>query len=323
MKKYMYMLFPLYSISIVFSLSASSWMMIWMGMELNLLSFIFIILHEKTILSTESSMKYFMIQAMGSLIFLFAVSMSMIFYNETSLINAIVPPLALILKSGMAPLHSWTPPIVSKFSFLGMFMFLTWQKLVPLFILFSSWFSFITWIAFINIIMGSVGGITQSSLPKMMIFSSINNIGWMLMSMMESVFLFFIFFSCYVVINFLVIKFMSLFNIKWIIQIKSNKMNIKLYFFSFLMSLAGLPPFLGFLPKWLVIKKTWESIPLITFTAIIFSIFTLFFYLKSSVAMMIASSSMVKWNISPSLKMKLIFMMITNSTSPFLFIVLT
>nr|YP_009500753.1 NADH dehydrogenase subunit 2 [Trioza urticae]AWU49107.1 NADH dehydrogenase subunit 2 [Trioza urticae] len=319
----MYMMFPLYSISIIFSLSASSWMMIWMGMELNLLSFIFIIIHEKTIFNTESSMKYFMIQAMGSLIFLFAISMNMIFYNESSLINSIVPPLALIFKSGMAPLHSWTPPIVSKFSFLGMFMFLTWQKIVPLFILFTSWSSLIMWIGLINIITGSMSGINQSSLHKMLIFSSINNIGWMLMSMMESVLLFLLFFLCYTMINFLLIKFMCTYKIKWLIQIKSNEMNIKFYFLSLMMSLAGLPPFLGFLPKWLVIKKLSESFPMFTFTAIIFSVFTLFFYLKSSMTMMISYTTTSKWNINSSFKMSLTFMLTTNIFSPCLLTLMT
>lgn len=297
--------------------------MIWIGIELNLLSFIFIIIHEKTIFNTERRIKYFIIQAIGSLIFLFAIRINIIFYNESSLINSIVPPLALIFKSGMAPLHSWTPPIVRKFSFLGIFIFLTWQKIVPLFILFTSWSSLIIWIGLINIITGRIRGINQSSLHKILIFSSINNIGWILIRIIESVLLFLLFFLCYTIINFLLIKFICTYKIKWLIQIKSNEINIKFYFLSLIISLAGLPPFLGFLPKWLVIKKLSESFPIFTFTAIIFSVFTLFFYLKSSITIIISYTTTSKWNINSSFKIRLTFILTTNIFRPCLLTLMT
>nr|YP_009251203.1 NADH dehydrogenase subunit 2 [Bactericera cockerelli]ANA07524.1 NADH dehydrogenase subunit 2 [Bactericera cockerelli] len=323
MMNYKLIIMPLFVFSIVFAISSYSWLMIWMGMELNLISFIFILMRNKTIMNTESSMKYFMIQAIGSLIFLFSINMNMISYNEISWITALVPPLALILKAGMAPLHSWTPPVVSKFSPTSLFMFLTMQKLVPMVIIFSSWFSICTWIAFINIVVGSIGGIVQSSFYKMLIFSSINNIGWMFMSLMQSNLMFLMFFAVYTVMNYLVVKFIKLMKIKWMIQVKLNSFPQKLLFFSLMMSLSGLPPFMGFIPKWMVVKKIFFFMPVLAFVSIFMSVFTLFFYLKSTLSILIASSSSLKWSLSVHYNFNFFFLIVANSCSPILFIFLT
>nr|YP_009501892.1 NADH dehydrogenase subunit 2 [Euphyllura phillyreae]AWU48896.1 NADH dehydrogenase subunit 2 [Euphyllura phillyreae] len=289
---------PMFFMSIVYSLSSSSWMTIWVGMEMNLLMFIFIILMKKTMMSNESSMKYFLIQTSGSLIFLFSLTVNMIYYEEWSNINAITPPIALMLKSGMAPLHSWSPEIVCKFDSTSLFLFLTLQKIVPILIMFSSWINLMMFIAMTNIIIGSIGGISQSSIRKMMIFSSINNIGWMMMSISISMNMFWLFFSIYFIINLLMIMLIKNFKINWILQIKSNKMQEKLSFFCILMSLSGLPPFLGFASKWLVISKNMQNMPMINFIAIFFSIFTLFFYIKYTINMIFMSVSNKKWIIN-------------------------
>nr|YP_009048848.1 NADH dehydrogenase subunit 2 [Paratrioza sinica]AID54939.1 NADH dehydrogenase subunit 2 [Paratrioza sinica] len=323
MKMNKFIILPLFFLSIIFSLSASSWVMIWMGMELNLLSFIFMLLKEKTIMNTESTMSYFMIQAIGSLMFLFVINVNMIFYNEISSINAWAPPLALMLKSGMAPLHSWTPSVVSKFNPSSLFMFLTMQKLVPMVILFSSWFSICTWISFTNIFMGSIGGITQASVHKLLVSSSINNIGWMILCMMQSILMFVIFFFSYTMMNFLTINFVKTFKIKWVVQINSMTYTNKLLFFSLMMSLGGLPPFLGFMPKWLIIKKISSLMPTLVFFSIILSVITLFFYMKMTLTLLVLSSSDLKSRMTWKTSLKYYLFVLFNCLSPLMFVVLT
>nr|QKK36461.1 NADH dehydrogenase subunit 2 [Trioza erytreae] len=312
------MVFPMYLLSIIFSLSSSSWILIWMGMEMNLISFIFIMLnHPIYMMKMESSMKYFLIQSLGSLIFLLTINNSMIYYNEKFLIFAMVPPMALMLKSGMAPLHSWTPMIVNKFSMKNVFLFFTLQKLVPFFILFSSWNYMISYISNINIIIGTIGGMTQSSLIKMMIFSSINNTGWMMMSMMNSFSLFLLYFMNYFVLSFFMMKFIFKLQIKWIIQINILSMKIKWFYFMTVMSLSGFPPFMSFTPKWLIMKNLYTHYTLNILLGIIFSTISLFFYIKSSLIMLTSYSSVKKIN-SIKLLSTNIFMLI-NLTGPFMF----
>uniref|UniRef100_UPI0030FE15A2 NADH dehydrogenase subunit 2 n=1 Tax=Egeirotrioza xingi TaxID=3132083 RepID=UPI0030FE15A2 len=322
MYTYNFIILPLYFFSIIFSLSSSSWMMIWMGMEINLLTFILIILNEtENISKTESSMKYFLVQSLGSLIFLLTINMNMIYYNESSMMNAMVPPLALMLKSGMSPLHSWSPPVVSNFSSKSMFMFLTMQKLVPFFVLFSCWFWILPISSLMNIITGSLATISQPSILKMVIFSSINNIGWMMLSIMKSVALFLIFFMNYLLLSFLMIKYIFLYQIKWIIQIKSSSNKIKWLYLSLVMSFSGFPPFMGFTPKWLVIKNLHSTMIFIIILSILLSIYTMFFYLKSSLSLITCSSAMKKWNLKPQITMNLIFF--TNMMGPISFFLLT
>lgn len=223
----------------------------------------------------------------------------------------------------MAPLHSWTPPVVSKFSPTRLFMFLTIQKLVPIVIIFSSWFSICTWIAFINIVVGRIGGIVQSSFYKILIFSSINNIGWIFISLIQSNLIFLIFFAVYTVMNYLVVKFIKLIKIKWIIQVKLNRFPQKLLFFRLIISLSGLPPFIGFIPKWIVVKKIFFFIPVLAFVRIFISVFTLFFYLKSTLSILIASSRSLKWSLSVHYNFNFFFLIVANRCSPILFIFLT
>nr|YP_009501905.1 NADH dehydrogenase subunit 2 [Freysuila caesalpiniae]AWU48909.1 NADH dehydrogenase subunit 2 [Freysuila caesalpiniae] len=321
MKNFNFIVMPLYVVSIIFALSSSSWMMIWISMEMNLLTFIFLILKKKTNMSMESSMKYFLIQSSGSLIFLFSLMTNMTYYNQMFTLSALVPPLALILKSGMAPLHTWTPEIVSKFNYQSLYLFITFQKIVPLTIMFSSWSDMMSWIMIFNIMIGSIGGLTQSSIYKMILYSSINNSGWMIMSLMESMFMFTLYFLIYSMMNFMVINFLEKNQIKWIIQIKSYSHYKKYLFSSMMLSLSGLPPFMGFLTKWLVISMLYTNYKMIIMISLMFSILTMFFYIKCSITLLSSSFWLNKWNINYPTPSN-IFLVI-NIFSPLIYFTLT
>nr|AOW71077.1 NADH dehydrogenase subunit 2 [Diaphorina citri] len=317
-------IFPTYMLSIIMSLSSSSWMMIWMGLEMNLLSFVFILMKPSTYYSLESTMKYFLIQSVGSLIFLVTISINMIYFNEMSTINAILPPLALTLKSGMAPLHIWTPDILEKFNYFGFLLFITMQKLVPLFIMYSSWMFLTPWICLCNLIVGSIGGISQSSIRKMVAFFSLSNSGWMMMALSYFHFFFMLFFFLYFITNMMIIVYMKKTQNKWLTQIKPQQKQEKMFFFSLMLSLSGMPPLLGFLPKWMVIKKISLYAPTISLTGILFSLFTLFFYIKCAITTMMKSSEMAKWKMKYSpIKTSFLFFMLMNIISPLMFVLLT
>nr|YP_009501957.1 NADH dehydrogenase subunit 2 [Psylla alni]AWU49042.1 NADH dehydrogenase subunit 2 [Psylla alni] len=323
MKNYYLVILPMYFLSISFSLSSNSWMSIWIGMEMNLLTFIFMILETKTFNSTESCMKYFLIQSVGSLIFLFSVSVQTVFFNETFFIYALVPPLALMLKSGIAPLHLWTPDIGMKLPPLNLFLFITLQKIIPMIILFSSWSMMIKWLIPFNIIIGSLGGVTQASINKMIIFSSINNSGWMMLSLMESMVLFYLFFMIYSMMNFLLMNFMLENKIKWTIQIKCQNFFKKILFVSLMLSFSGLPPFIGFIPKWIILKKIIISLPVISLISIFMSVFTLFFYMKLTIIMLLYSSLHKKWSVNLWTSPTSLSLVLLNLTSSFMFVLLS
>ncbi|KAG7168731.1 Cytochrome c oxidase subunit 1-like 14, partial [Homarus americanus] len=74
-------------------------------LELNLLSFIPLIITKNNQYSSESALKYFLIQALGSAIIIFSASIILISPSVAPLCLA----LALLLKLGAAPFHFWFP----------------------------------------------------------------------------------------------------------------------------------------------------------------------------------------------------------------------
>lgn len=311
-------------LSIIISLSSSSWIIIWIGLEINLLSFVFILIKPSTYYSLERTIKYFLIQSVGSLIFLVTIRINIIYFNEISTINAILPPLALTLKRGMAPLHIWTPDILEKFNYFGFLLFITIQKLVPLFIIYSSWIFLTPWICLCNLIVGRIGGIRQSSIRKIVAFSSIRNRGWIIIALSYSHFFFILFFFLYFITNIIIVVYIKKTQNKWLTQIKPQQKQEKMFFFSLILSLRGIPPLLGFLPKWIVIKKISLYAPTISLTGILFSLFTLFFYIKCAITTIIKSSEIAKWKIKYSpIKTFFLFFILINIISPLIFVLLT
>ncbi|CAH1384876.1 unnamed protein product [Tenebrio molitor] len=87
-----------------------------MGLEINLLSVIPIFSEKKNVFSTEASIKYFITQAIASLILLISVII-LLLTNEfiNPLINStliLILNSALIIKLGAAPFHFWFPEVI-------------------------------------------------------------------------------------------------------------------------------------------------------------------------------------------------------------------
>lgn len=71
---------------------------------------------------------------------------------------------------------------------------------------------------------------------------------------------------------------------------------IKFFIFLNLLSLGGLPPFLGFLPKWLVIQNLVEINQLfLLFIATCLTLITLFYYLRISYRIYILNYNKNRW----------------------------
>nr|ATI24701.1 NADH dehydrogenase subunit 2 [Rhinocola aceris] len=289
------MFMPLYTLSILFPLSSSSWLTLWMSLEMNMFIFILTMTYAPSMFTNETKIKYFLIQSFGSLLFLLSLTMNFSFFEEWSLNMMLAPTLALMLKMGSAPLHIWVPDIASKLPKFSLIMFLTTQKLPVLFLLFSSTFTMIPWIAIFNISLGALSGLSESSLIKLLVYSSVNNIGWMMMSMLDSYSMFLLFFLIYALINLITVNLLSKMKTIWVYQLKSYQFMTKMLFYINMLSLSGLPPLLGFPPKWLILTKMTNYYPTLTMISIIFAIPTMYFYLKMTINMIMNFSSTKKW----------------------------
>nr|QBF01218.1 NADH dehydrogenase subunit 2 [Stegana weiqiuzhangi] len=271
------------------TITSNSWLGAWMGLEINLLSFIPLMSDNNNLMSTEASLKYFLIQAMASTVLLFAIILNMMKTNinfdiNMSYISSIILS-SLLLKSGAAPFHFWFPNIMEGLSWMNCLLLMTWQKIAPLMLISHVNIKLLLFSSIIlSVIVGSLGGLNQSSLRKLMAFSSINHLGWMLMALNSNETIWMIYFLMYSFLSFTLTFMFNNFKIFHFNQMFSMFFNSKILKFTLFMnflSLGGLPPFLGFLPKWLVIQQlSMENQYFMLMILMMSTLITLFFYLR-------------------------------------------
>nr|WGC93631.1 NADH dehydrogenase subunit 2 [Pygospila tyres] len=296
----MFFMFILF-FSTLISISSNSWFGCWIGLEINLLSFIPLINNSNNILSSEASLKYFLVQSIASINLLFCIIFKMILMKSFEMNNflSIMINSSLLMKMGSAPFHFWFPNIVEGLSWLNNFILMTWQKITPI-ILLSYYFNknFLIIIIIMNSVIGAIGGLNQTSLRKLMAFSSINNLGWMLSSMMisENLWMFYFFFYSFMIsIMCFLFYFMNMFFINQLFFVNINYM-IKLSLLINFLSLGGLPPFIGFFPKWIVINYLLlNNFFFLTFILIMMSLILLFFYIRILYSSFMFNYLKLKW----------------------------
>uniref|UniRef100_UPI0030FF274F NADH dehydrogenase subunit 2 n=1 Tax=Phyllodoce medipapillata TaxID=868040 RepID=UPI0030FF274F len=270
------------------SLCSSSWLYVWMGLEINLISFIPIMMSSHTMMETESALKYFMVQAFGSGLLLFGV----FFYMMSCYMNIGIAPglfiivFSLMVKLGMVPFHFWLPHVMGGSSWMTCMMLSVVQKISPMFVLFNLMSFYNMYLALIcgfGSLVGGLGGLNQSQLRFILAYSSIGHMGWMMMCSMFSYSLFIIYFLVYSLINISIMTIMNYYNLKILSMMNMN--NISSFYFISLgfmfMSLAGLPPFLGFYPKMVVLSMSMSfDCMYVVFMLVLGSLMNIFYYLN-------------------------------------------
>nr|AVN67603.1 NADH dehydrogenase subunit 2 [Asiablatta kyotensis] len=291
----------------VITVSSNSWLGAWMGLEINLLSFIPIMSSNQNIYTTEASLKYFLIQALASSILLFLIiSKTMIndlFSMFNSTINSTIVTTPLLLKSGAAPFHWWLPSVMEGLDWMNCFMLLTVQKIAPLilisYMLTVSLFSLTIIVS--SVFIGSMGGYNQISIRKILTFSSINHMGWMLSALLLGDNFWLTYFVIYSMLTLTIMMIVKPFQISFINQtflMNNSNPIMKFLLFTSLLSLGGLPPFLGFLPKWIIIQyMVMNNMFIIITIMVIMSLITLYYYLRICYSSFIMLHSEPSWNI--------------------------
>nr|YP_009643389.1 NADH dehydrogenase subunit 2 [Pyrrhopeplus carduelis]APO08806.1 NADH dehydrogenase subunit 2 [Pyrrhopeplus carduelis] len=297
MKKYIYMTILLMSTMI--TLSSNNWIGMWMGMEINLMSFIPLMISHQDKKASQSMMIYFLTQSISSICMLFAILMNkFIMYNSYEQVSQLILIISLMIKLGSAPFHMWLPEIMSNLNWTNNMLLMTWQKIAPMTILSNNInFQMIFLFIFLSTGVGAIGALNQTSLRKIMAYSSINHLGWMMMlMMMENTWM--IYLSIYAMIIAMIFIMLMKKNILFMNQMNSNKMTTleKITMASLMMSMGGLPPFTGFLPKWMTIQSMMNAKMWIMMTFMIFmSLITLFYYLRMMYPLIMNYSTKMKW----------------------------
>nr|YP_009498549.1 NADH dehydrogenase subunit 2 [Parapenaeopsis hungerfordi]AWK60864.1 NADH dehydrogenase subunit 2 [Parapenaeopsis hungerfordi] len=287
------------------SISSTSWFGVWIGLELNLMSFIPIISLKNNQYSSEAALKYFLIQALGSSVIILSASLLLINNLSSNLFLAA----ALLLKAGAAPFHFWFPSVMEGLQWPQAIMLMTIQKVAPLSLLSyleNSTHPILTSAIILSALIGAIGGINQTLLRKIMAYSSINHMAWMISAMMVSEtswLIYFLFYSFLASSIALLFNFQDAYHISHIFNHTSSQPEIKMLTFMSLLSLGGLPPFSGFIPKWFIIQELSSSNMFMTLLVLLLSaLLTLFYYLRISTSALMLSDLKNKWLIKqPSL----------------------
>nr|UYK52092.1 NADH dehydrogenase subunit 2 [Leptocimbex sp. CSCS-Hym-MC0166] len=299
-----FMLIILLIFSTLITMNSTSWISAWMGMEINMMTFIpMLMMKTKFIKSSNSMMTYFMIQASSSSILLFMILMNKLeinFYKINLLIFFI--QISLLMKLGAAPLHWWIPKIINFMNWKNCFILLTWQKLAPLFLIYLTKSSSIIYYSIItSMTIGAIMGLNQTSLKLLITYSSINHISWMLMSLLINFMMFIFYFIIYMMTIFFICLMFNNLNIDFLNQLfKNNNINIfkKINVMLMFLSMGGIPPMVGFLPKFKILMSMMENkLIMESMIFIMFSLITLLYYMSPLISMLMIIKMNNKWNL--------------------------
>nr|ALO71142.1 NADH deshydrogenase subunit 2 [Stenus comma] len=280
------MFYLMIMMSTFFVISANSWFSMWVGLEINMLSIIPLMNNMKTSYSTESSLKYFIIQAMASSILLMSI-ISLSKESSIQLINNLMFIFlnsSLLLKMGMSPFHFWFPEVLEGLNWSNCMIIMIWQKISPMIMIMynSNNYFFLILVIIVGVIISGIMGINQISIRKIMAYSSINHMSWMLSSLLMSPLIWLNYFLIYVILNLMISVFFLIKNIFFFQQIFLLKNNIFLIIFILnFLALGGLPPFIGFFSKWLVIQILLnQKMIILGLFLVVFSLISLFYYTR-------------------------------------------
>nr|BBH36955.1 NADH dehydrogenase subunit 2 [Parioglossus dotui] len=283
--------------------ASSHWLLAWMGLEINTLAIIPIMSQHHHPRAVEATTKYFLTQATAAATLLFASTTNAWLTGQwdIALMTHPVPTtmiiLALSLKVGLAPLHTWLPEVLQGLDLSTGLILSTWQKLAPFALMVQMPLhgqGLLTVLALASTLIGGWAGLNQTQLRKILAYSSVAHLGWMVLILQYAPSLTLLALSLYLVLTsaaFLTLKVNSATTVNSL-SISWAKAPILTAFLPMtLLSLGGLPPLSGFMPKWLILQElTKQDLPVVATLAALTALLSLYFYLRLSYAMALTIS---------------------------------
>ena len=234
--------------SISTALSRTSLLNIWLIIEINTILFLSILCSSSA--GRKRIIKYFIIQAAASI----TIVLSLLLVSSNTTFSLLLAQGSLVIKLGAIPGHIWYISIIQDLKWLNIFILSTIQKIIPLRILsrLSPHFAITVFILISRL--GGLLGTKSRSIKRLLAYSGVLNVGWLLGSTM-SINSFLFFFLCYFFTIRGVVHILSSNESALMLDSKSGFSSADTIFMgALLLSLAGLPPFINFWAKLLVLK---------------------------------------------------------------------
>ena len=309
-------------VGMMIMVSASNLMAVYLGLELQSLSlYVIAAFRRDSLKSTEAGLKYFVLGALSSGLFLYGASLVYGFTGTTGfeeisgvildegLSTGVLFGLIFILggmafKVSAVPFHMWTPdvyegsptPVTTFFAIvpkLAAIAMLARLLFVPFGNAISEWQQILVFLSISSMLIGSIAAIGQSNIKRLMAYSSISHIGFALIGLTvgssEGLSAVIIYMFIYVIANFGVFAFIlnmqrdgvSVTDISSL-SLYSRVNSIRALCLSLIiLSLAGLPPLVGFFGKVFIFKAAINSgfVPLVIVGGLS-SVIGAFYYLR-------------------------------------------
>ena len=304
-------------------ISAASLLTVYMGLELMSLStYALVALNRDSSLASESAMKYFILGSMASALLLYGISM---IYGATGSFDLVVigeaaatlgtdsllltfglvfAVVGIAFKLGVVPFHMWVPDVYQGAPAPVTLFMGSLPKLAAFAMAFrvlefglgdlqQSWGMMLAILAALSIVLGNVVAIAQSNIKRMLAYSTISHMGFVLLGVLAGTA------EGFGAAMFYVITYaiMSAGAFAMIILLSNNGteaeqltdfkgLNQRNPWYALIMamlmfSLAGVPVFIGFFGKWLVIKAVLDAGMLwLAILAVVFSVVGAYYYLR-------------------------------------------
>nr|AKR13983.1 NADH dehydrogenase subunit 2 [Gobionotothen gibberifrons] len=278
--------------------ASSHWLLAWVGLEINTLAILPLMTQNPHPRAVEAATKYFLIQAGGAAVLLFAGTTNAWITGQWDIqqdahpLPVAIITVALALKLGLAPLHSWMPEVFQGLNLTTGLVLATWQKLAPLALMLQiqpANSSLLIFMGLMSTLIGGWGGLNQTQLRKILAYSSTAQLGWMVLVIQFAPSLSVLAVLVYIAAaaaTFLTLKLAKATSINMLAISWTKAPALVALTPLVLLSLAGLPPMTGFMPKWLILQELSKQGlgPTATFAALT-ALLSLYYYLRLTYAM--------------------------------------
>nr|ATU86655.1 NADH dehydrogenase subunit 2 [Lonchura forbesi]ATU86668.1 NADH dehydrogenase subunit 2 [Lonchura forbesi] len=276
------------------TISSNHWIMAWTGLEINTLAILPLISKSHHPRAIEAATKYFLTQAAASALVLFSSMINAWHTGQwditqlTHPVSCLILTSAIAMKLGLVPFHFWFPEVLQGSPLTTGLILSTAMKLPPLTLLFMTSPSLnptlLVTLAILSAALGGWMGLNQTQTRKILAFSSISHLGWMAIIITYNPKLTLLNFYLYALMTatvFMTLNSMKALKLSTLMTAWTKAPSLSAILLLTLLSLAGLPPMTGFLPKWLIIQELTKQDMAPTATIIsLLSLLGLFFYLR-------------------------------------------
>nr|BAR90841.1 NADH dehydrogenase subunit 2 [Hydra vulgaris] len=268
-------------LSIIIIILSNNLIILYLSVEIQTFSLLVLIgSNRNNIKSLEASLKYFILSSISSgffllgLVYLFKTSISLdlnlfnfVLNNSSffySFSNSILI-LSLLFKLGLAPFHYWIADIYEGSDFVLILLLSSLCKLSIFIILlkFNNNFEMLMFLGGLSIVIGTIAGFNQTKIKRLIAYSGISNFGFIIISLslnnIIGIEICLLYLFIYLFTNLFIIMILILYkdNIEFIIELSGYFMNNKILTIALVIitfSIAGIPPLLGFLSKFILIS---------------------------------------------------------------------